>query len=109
MDKKPEALDLEKIDAGEFARLKADARALERDVQADRDAQAQRDVLDQAWREQEEYTRAVSEMKEAERRPRLLALSALFVAAVAGVALWVYSQWPTQPELMSEADALRLA
>ena len=109
MDKKPEALDLANIEAGEFARLKAGAQALERDAQADRDEQARRDVLDQAWREQEEYTRAVSEMKEAERRPRILAISAAAIVAVAVVAGWLYSQWPTQPALMSEADALRLA
>jgi len=111
MDKKPAALDLAKIDAAEFDRLKTEGAALEHDVEADRDAQAREEALDKAWREQEQYTHAVAELKDKEeRRMSLRSLVPLLaLAAVAlGTILFLVFREPA-PEQMSEADALRIA
>jgi formylglycine-generating enzyme required for sulfatase activity len=84
--------------------------ALERDVEAEREAQARLDVLDKAWREQEAYTRAVAELKDKPPRgalPRRLAIiGALMVVAV--LVAMSYRQRAEQ-EQISEAEALKLA
>ena len=46
-----------KIEAAEFARLETEELAKRR---SERDEQAQREVVDRAWREQQEYARAVA-------------------------------------------------
>jgi formylglycine-generating enzyme required for sulfatase activity len=119
MDKKPDAMDLAKVEAEEFERLKAEALAaggdgrvaLERETEAEREAQARREALDQVWRQQEQYTDAVGELKDEDerrlsRRAVLIAAAILVGAAVLGAVL--YNAPPAQEEL-SEADALRIA
>jgi len=111
MDKKPEALDLAKIDADEFARLEAQARqrpALEHEAQADREEQARREALERTWREQEEYNRAVSELKPPRASRRAPTILAALVLAAGIVAAVVYS-YQAERERVAEAAALRIA
>jgi formylglycine-generating enzyme required for sulfatase activity len=110
MDKKPEALDLARIDEEEFERLKADGRSVEASAQADREAQERREALDRVWRQQEEYSRAVSELKDetsppAKRAPTIVAALLLALGIVAAV---VYS-YQAERERRAEAEALRIA
>jgi len=122
MEKKPEASGLARVEAEEFARLEADAcvrrneqLALEHEAGAERAEQARREVLDKAWREQEDYSRAVSELKEkADRRRsrRALAVAAAILLAAAALGAMLYSNRPVpEPvqEPLSEAEALRIA
>jgi formylglycine-generating enzyme required for sulfatase activity len=112
MDKKPEASDLAKIDAEEFARLERERSALEHEAQIDRDEQA---VLEKAWREQEEYNLAVSGLKDQtdkRRSRRAAATAAAIVLAAAALGVILYSTRPPPepvPEPLSEAEALRIA
>jgi formylglycine-generating enzyme required for sulfatase activity len=111
MDKKPEALDLAKIDADEFARLEAQAKqhpAPEREAQADRDEQARREALESTWREQEEYNRAVSELRPPRASRRAPTILAALVIAVGIVAAVIYS-YQAERERVAEAAALRVA
>jgi len=122
MDKKPAASDLAKVGAEEFARLEADARAreneqlaLEHAAGAERAELARREVLDKAWREQEDYNRAVSELKEKtdrRRSRRTLAVAAAILLAAAALGAILYGTRPVpEPvrEPLSEAEALRIA
>ncbi len=118
MVKKPEATDLARLDAEEFARLETDARAkgkeriaLEHEAQSDRDEQARRETLDKAWREQEEYNRAVAELKDdtgrrVSRRALAIAATILLAAAVVGAVVYSYQ---AERDRMAEAIALRIA
>ena len=122
MEKKPEPTDLAGLDAEEFARLQADGRArenaqlaLEREAGTERAEQARREALDKAWREQEEYNRAVADLKDQTdrrrtRRARVLAAAILVAAAALGAILYGNrpAPEPAQPPL-SEAEALRMA
>jgi formylglycine-generating enzyme required for sulfatase activity len=111
MDKKPAALDLAKIDAAEFDRLKAEGAALERDAESEREEQARREALEKAWRDQEQYTHAVAELKDKEERRMSLgslALRLVLVAVVLGTVIFLIFREPV-PEQMSESDALRIA
>lgn len=111
-----------KIDAEEFARLQAEESArseakeeeriaLEHEAQIDRDEQARRAVVERAWREQQEYARAVAELKqktarrESRRAPAIAAAILLGAGALGAV---LYSLQPMQ-DRMSEAEALRSA
>jgi hypothetical protein len=112
MDKKPEALDLAKIEADEFARLEAESPgrpALEHEAQSDRNAQARREALEKAWQEQEEYSRAMSELKPAARAsrgaPTILA-ALLLAAAIVGAVAYSYR---AERDRLAEAEALRIA
>jgi formylglycine-generating enzyme required for sulfatase activity len=116
INREPEAAGLEKVEAEEFDRLQAEARArhaaLEQETEAEREEQSRREVLDRVWREQEDYSRAVSDIRDASRRRRLLVIAAAGVAAAAVVAAVLYSQWPAQGDIIatiSEAEALRIA
>jgi len=111
MDKKPEALDLAKIEVDEFARLEADSPrrpALEHEAQSDRNAQARREVLEKAWREQEEYSRAMSELMPARapRRAPTIAAALLLAAAIVGAVVYSYR---AERDRLAEAEALRIA
>jgi formylglycine-generating enzyme required for sulfatase activity len=118
MVKKPDASDLARLDAGEFARLEADARvrergriALEHDAQSDRDEQARRETLEKAWHEQEAYNRAVAELKDetgrrASRRAVAITAATLLAAAVVGAVIYSYQ---AERDRMAEAVALRIA
>jgi len=111
-----------RIDAGEYARLEAEERArseakeeerlaLEHSAQADRDAQAEREAVERAWREQEEYARAVAELKRKIARREAARASAIAagVLVVAGaIAALVYGLQVTQ-DRGAEAEALRIA
>ena len=122
MDKKPDPSDLARIDAEEFARLQADAQemaaareagrvSLEHETQAERDAQARREVVERAWREQEAYTRAITELKDKPDRrasPRALAIAAAILLGASALGAVLYSLRPV-PDQMSEAEALRIA
>jgi formylglycine-generating enzyme required for sulfatase activity len=109
MDKKPDALDLAKIDAGEFDRLKGGAAAaLEREVEGERQEQAQREALEKVWREQEEYSRAVSELRPARPARRAPTILAALVLAAGIVAAVVYS-YQAERDRITEAESLRIA
>ncbi len=111
-----------RIDAGEFARLEAEALAqreakdaerlsLERSARDERDAQAEREVVQRAWREQEEYTRAVAALKKKvgwreSRRTRAI-VAGLAIAAVALFA-FLYNHQLAE-DRASRAEALRIA
>src|SRR5258706_4167786 len=93
-----------RIDAEEYARLDAEARAiaekrdeerlaLEHSAQADRDAQAERETVERAWREQEEYARGVAELKKKiarseSRRARSIVAAVLLAIVALGVFLY---------------------
>ena len=111
-----------KIDPEEFARLEAEelARseakeeeriALEHKTQVERNAQAERQAVERAWREQEEYARGVAELKkkiarrESRRAPAIAA--AVLLGAVALGAL-LYNHTLTQ-DRATKAEALRIA
>ena len=118
----PDPAGLARIDAEEFARLQADAQArssakeeeraaLEHETRAERDGQARREVLQKAWREQEEYTRAVAQLKDKpDRRAslRVLAIAAVILLGAGALGAVLYSIRPVQNQ-MSEAEALRIA
>jgi formylglycine-generating enzyme required for sulfatase activity len=115
MNKKIEALDsaapdsteLARIDSEEFARLEAERDALERGAQADRDDAARREVLDKAWREQQAYSQAVSELKDpTARRAPAIAIASLLAAGVVGAVVYSYQ---AERERMAEAISLRIA
>ena len=112
MDKKPEASDLAKIGAEEFARLERERSSLEHEAQIDRDEQA---VLEKAWRDQEEYNRAVAGLKDqADRRKarRTLAIVAAIVLAAAALGAILYGTRPPPepaPAQLTETAALRIA
>jgi formylglycine-generating enzyme required for sulfatase activity len=114
MDKKPDALDLAKLDAEEFARLEAASKGrmtLEQEARADREDQADREALAKAWQEQEQYSNAVAELKDEDQRRRSrrrIALAAAAVILVGALAGYFYGTQP-DPEPLSEADALRIA
>ncbi len=111
MDKKPEALDLARIDAEEFARLETDARALEHEVQAERDEEARLAVLDKVWREQEEYSRAVEGLKPGRksRRAPTIAVAVLIAAGIVGAVVYSYQTGQDRVAEAVEVEALRLA
>jgi formylglycine-generating enzyme required for sulfatase activity len=114
MDKKPDALDLAKLEPEEYARVAAEAgarEALEREAREAREEQARREALDKAWREQEEYSLAVAEMKDghgrrSSRRVIVVVAAILLGAAALGILLYTL-QPPAEP--LSEAEALRIA
>ena len=111
-----------RIDADEFARLQAeglqrrDAKeeeriALEHGARDERDAQAAREVVQRAWREQEEYTRAVAELKKKvgwreSRRTR--AFVAAIVAAAVALGAFLYNHQLAE-DRATKAEALRIA
>jgi len=105
MNKKPEATDLARIDTEELARLEAEKQAKD-EARAD-----ERATLDKAWRAQEDYARAVAEVKDkAVRRARLRAralVAALLIGAVA-LGAFFYGRQPA-PEQLTETEALRIA
>jgi formylglycine-generating enzyme required for sulfatase activity len=115
MNREPEAAELEKVEAEEFDRLQAENRArnvaLEQEADAEREEQSRREVLERVWREQEDYAHAVSGIRDAGRRRRLLGIAAAGVVAAAVIAAVLYSQWPEPGDFgnISEADALRIA
>lgn len=95
-----------RIDDDEFARLIAEEAAR---VEIERDERSERDVVDRAWREQEEYTRAVSELKKKmARRKRIPAIAAAIFLVVAAIAAVMYSHQVAE-ERASRAEALRIA
>ena len=105
MDKKPEAVDLARIDAGEFARLEAEKQARSEAKEVEREA------LDRAWREQSEYSRAVAELKDepggrAAGRAFTFAAALLIAAGIVGAVVYSYR---AERERIAEAEALRLA
>jgi formylglycine-generating enzyme required for sulfatase activity len=111
MDKKPDALDLAKIDAEEFDRLKAGAPAnasLERDVEGDREEQARREALEKVWREQEEYSRAVSGLRP-ERPARRAPTNLAAVVLAAGIVGAVVYSYQAERDRITEAESLRIA
>ena len=97
--------DLARIDPEELGRLEAERRA---SLEAREDERA---ALDKVWREQEHYTRAVSDIKDAGRRRRLAWIVAAGLAAAGVITAVLYSQWPAPGDIsqISEADALRIA
>jgi formylglycine-generating enzyme required for sulfatase activity len=108
MDDKPESPHPARPGAGEPPA----GGVLEREVAAERADQARREALERVWREQEEYSRVVAELKDdaAVRRPPrriLIVAAAVLLGAVALGALF-YRPPPAQ-EPMSEAEALRVA
>jgi len=111
MDKKPEASDLARIDAEEFARLQKERSALEDEARAERDESARHSVLEKAWREQEDYARAVAGVKdEAARRAKLRARALVAALVLVAAALGAFFfRGPPEPEPLSEAEALRIA
>lgn len=123
MDKKPEASDLTRIDAEEFARLEAETLAsseakeeerlaLEHRAQAERDEQARQAVLEEAWREQQEYARAVAELRPAPRQSRrapTIAAAILLAAGVVGAVVYSYQAERDRMAAAAEVEALRLA
>ena len=95
-----------KIDAEEFARLEAEASERAR---AEREERSERDVVDRAWREQEEYTRAVAELKKKmARRKRIPVIAGVLFLGVAAIAAVMYSHQVAE-ERASRAEALRIA
>jgi formylglycine-generating enzyme required for sulfatase activity len=104
----PPAEPVVKIDAEEFARLEAEEAAK---IRSERDEHAQQEVLERAWREQQEYARAVADLKEktgrrkSRRAPAIAA--AILLAAVALGAL-LYNHQLAQ-DRATKADALRIA
>lgn len=118
MAEKPEASDLARLDAGEFSRLEAEALAkgekriaLEQEAQFDRDEQARRDALEKTWREQEDYSRAVADLKD-EAAPRPSRRAPTIVAALllaAGIVGAVVYSYQAERDRMAEATALRIA
>ncbi|HVP09247.1 MAG TPA: formylglycine-generating enzyme family protein [Burkholderiales bacterium] len=105
MDKKPEAVDLARIDAEEFARLEAEKQAKSEAKEVEREA------LDRAWREQAEYSRAVAELKDdpgrrASGRAFTIAAALLIAAGIVGAVVYSYR---AERERRAEAEALRLA
>ena len=102
----PPAGSVVKIDAEEFDRLIAEESAR---AQVERQERSERDVVDQAWREQEEYTRAVVELKKKmARRKRLPVIAAAIFLVVAAIAAVMYSHQVAE-ERASRAEALRIA
>jgi formylglycine-generating enzyme required for sulfatase activity len=102
----PPAGSVVRIDADEFARLIAEEKAR---AQAERDGQAAREALDRAWREQEEYTRGVAELKKKmARRRRLPAIAALVILVAVAAGVTHYNHQAAQ-ERASRAEALRIA
>ena len=111
-----------KIDAEEFARLEAEALAtteakeearfaLEQQSQADRDAQAEREVVDRAWREQEDYARGVAELKRKISRRESRRVPFIVAAILIGVGVLgaLYYSHQIAQERASQAEALRIA
>ena len=95
-----------KIDDEEFARLIAEEAERAR---VEREERSERDVVDQAWREQEEYTRAVAELKKKmARRKRIPVIAAVLFLVVAAIAAVLYSHQVAE-ERASRAEALRIA
>src|SRR5258706_4582014 len=99
---------LVRIDAEEFARLEAEELHKARNL---KDEQAEREVVERAWREQQEYASAVAELKKKvgwreSRRARAIA-AALLVAAVVLGAFW-YNDRLVQ-DRATKAEALRIA
>ena len=97
MDKHP--ADLAKIDAEEFARLEAEARARRGTEVED---QARREAVERAWREQREYSRAVAELKQEPARSRLPTIAAALLLAAGVIGAVVYS-YRAGEERMAEA------
>jgi formylglycine-generating enzyme required for sulfatase activity len=97
-----------RIDAEEFARMQAEDRAKEL---AAKDVEAQREVVDRAWREQAEYARSVQELKDRIDRRGLVRARAIAVAValalVAGGVLWYNHE--VAEERATKAEALRIA
>ena len=95
-----------KIDDEEFARLIAEEAERAR---VEREERSERDVVDQAWREQEEYTRAVAELKKKmARRKRIPVIAAVIFLVVAAIAAVMYSHQVAE-DRASRAEALRIA
>src|SRR6478736_5577769 len=106
---------LPELDAEEFARLEAETEkqrlALEHEVRVERDEQAEREVVERAWREQQEYASAVAELKHKvgwreSRRARAIG-AALLIAAVA-LGAFLYNDRLVQ-DRATKAEALRIA
>lgn len=98
-----EPTEVERIDAGELARLEAEAPA-KSDV-----SEEERFALEQAWREQQDYARAVSKLKgKPGRARRALLISAAILVGAAIIGVVLYNQRPS-PDELSEAEALRIA
>ncbi|MEW6689204.1 MAG: hypothetical protein AB1452_08960, partial [Pseudomonadota bacterium] len=96
---------LERIGADELVRLEAERRAR---AQAEEEERA---ALERAWRGEEEYARAVAELRE-ERAPRRAPAIAGAILLAAGIALAVVYSYRTQQDRMAaaaEVEALRLA
>lgn len=102
--------DLARIDAEEFARLEKERTALEHETQAERDDHA---ALEKAWRGEEEYARAVAELKddaprESRRAPAIA--GAIFLAAIViGAVVYSYQTQRDRMAAAAEVEALRLA
>ena len=102
----PPAGSVVKIDDEEFARLIAEEAERAR---VEREERSEREVVDQAWREQEEYTRAVAELKKKmARRRRIPAIATVIFLGVAAIAAVMYSHQVAE-ERASRAEALRIA
>ena len=98
MTKKPE---LARIEPGEFARLEAERRARTEEKLVARTA------LDKAWREQQDYARAVAELKqESAPRARWLgpAIAAAILVATGALGTFLYMR-----DQAAEAEAVRIA
>ena len=118
----PPADAIVKIDPEEFARLEAEAlasseakeeerAALERKVRIERDEQAQREVVERAWREQQEYASAVAALKKKvgwreSRRARAIAAAILLAALALGALLYNHR---LAQDRATRAEALRIA
>jgi formylglycine-generating enzyme required for sulfatase activity len=105
MDKKPEAIDLARIDAEELARHEAETQA-RREAKAD-----ERAALDKVWREQSEYNRVVTELKDRpgwrdSRRAFTFAAALLLAAGIVGSVVYSYR---AERDRIAEAEALRIA
>lgn len=84
---------------------------LERNAQAEAEGRLRREVVDRAWREQEEYARGVAELKEKvarreSRRARAIAAAILLAAVALGV--FLYNHQLAQ-DRAARAEALRIA
>jgi formylglycine-generating enzyme required for sulfatase activity len=92
---------LVRLEADEFARLKAEEPlSLEQQWRAEREGQSEREVVERAWREEQEYARAVAELKEetARRRSRRAPAIAvaLFLAVMLGAVVYFFPRAPEQ-------------
>jgi formylglycine-generating enzyme required for sulfatase activity len=97
-----------KIDAEEFARMEAEETAK---IRSERDEQAERQVVERAWREQQEYASAVANLKKKvgwreSRRVRAIAAAILLAAVALGALLYNHQ---LAQDRATKAEALRIA